>query len=155
MSESPVVPDLTVGSALVRVSAAVNDLYEISSQVVGLTPQQARVLFVLSGRPINMLGLGAALKLTKSTMTGVVDRLEAAGLLVREVDPADRRRFIVAPTPHGSAKALQFESDLRLRIVELLATLGETDQKHLAELLVGILARSEPLHAEHAGCPDR
>lgn len=38
-------------------------------------------------------------KLTTGAVTGVLDRLEQAGYVAREHDPADRRRIIVRPVP--------------------------------------------------------
>jgi DNA-binding MarR family transcriptional regulator len=37
--------------------------------------------------------------LTTGAVTGLVDRLEHAGLVRREVDPGDRRKVIVVPDP--------------------------------------------------------
>src|SRR5690348_8847277 len=37
--------------------------------------------------------------LTTGAVTGVVDRLEKAGYIVRTSDPIDRRRAVVRPTP--------------------------------------------------------
>src|SRR5690606_6801022 len=38
-------------------------------------------------------------RLTTGAVTGVLDRLEHAGYVVREHDPEDRRRIIVRPVP--------------------------------------------------------
>ncbi len=76
----------------------VSDAYDEVSARNGLTRQQARLLFVLHARPSNMLGLGAHLHLSKSTMTGVVARMEAAGWVHRTVDSRDRRNALVTPT---------------------------------------------------------
>src|SRR5690606_23394226 len=38
-------------------------------------------------------------KLTTGAVTGILDRLEQAGYVVREHDPEDRRRIIVRPVP--------------------------------------------------------
>jgi DNA-binding MarR family transcriptional regulator len=136
---------LPVGPALIRASSAVNEFYELSSAAVGLNPQAARLLFILARKPTNMLGLSAALRLSKSTMTGVVDRLEAAGLIVREVDPYDRRQLVVIPTKLGAAKALEFENELKGRVTHLVDVLDETQKGQLAELLTILVTRAEVL----------
>jgi DNA-binding MarR family transcriptional regulator len=41
--------------------------------------------------------------LTSGAVTGVIDRLERAGLVRREPDPEDRRKVHVRPTPKGRA----------------------------------------------------
>ena len=136
-------PSLTAGAALIRASATVGAMYDDSSRVVGLSAQQARLLFVLARRPTNMLGLGASLQLRKSTLTGIVDRLEHAGLVEREVDPDDRRRFVVTPTSLGASKAREFEEHLRSRVTDLLTELDDDQQQLLAELLTAVLTRAE------------
>jgi DNA-binding MarR family transcriptional regulator len=45
--------------------------------------------------------LADASRVTRAAMTGRLDRLEAARLVTREVDPLDRRRVLVRPTPAG------------------------------------------------------
>src|SRR5689334_12829087 len=42
-----------------------------------------------------------ALGVSRATVTGLLDRLEAEGLLTRAIDPHDRRCFILRLTPKG------------------------------------------------------
>jgi DNA-binding MarR family transcriptional regulator len=57
-----------------------------------LTPQQVRVvgLMALNG-PMRSSQLASALGVSRSTMTGLLDRLEQAGWVIRGTDPADGR----------------------------------------------------------------
>jgi DNA-binding MarR family transcriptional regulator len=48
--------------------------------------------------------LAASLGLTTGAMTKVLDRLEAAGYIIRSHDPADRRRIVVTADPAGLAR---------------------------------------------------
>ena len=43
----------------------------------------------------------------QSTFTSILDRLEAAGLIRRELNPADRRSFLIHITDEGRAHARQ------------------------------------------------
>ena len=92
-----------------------------------------------------MLGLGAELRLGKSTMTGVVARMEAAGWVHRSPDPRDRRNALLAPTEAGAELATQVEHELRDRVLELLATLADDDRDTLGALLSRVLQRAEEL----------
>ena len=87
--------------------------------------------------------LGAGLELKPSSATNLVDRLEAAGLVKRGTDPADRRVTTVALTPRAHAaledRALVESSGL-VRRVERLAP---EDRLLLASLLERLL-ESEP-----------
>ena len=100
---------------------------------------------MLHARPSNLLGLGAELRLGKSTMTGVVARMEAAGWVQRAPDPRDRRNALLTPTEAGAALALRFEHELRDRVLELLAPLGAEDRGALGALLSQVLRRAEEL----------
>ena len=87
--------------------------------------------------------LGAGLELKPSSATNLVARLEAAGLVKRGTDPADRRVTTVALTPRAHAaledRALVESSGL-VRRVERLAP---GDRLLLASLLERLL-ESEP-----------
>ena len=69
-------------------------------RITGLTSTQAKVLAQLDG-PLPMRGLAALLVCDASNVTGIVDRLEARGLVRREADTADRRVKNVVATDEG------------------------------------------------------
>lgn len=71
---------------------------------LGLTPAQFDVLATLGNTPgMNPKTLGARTLITKGTLTGVVDRMLAKGLVLREADPQDGRGQIVRLTAGGQA----------------------------------------------------
>ncbi|MDR1635654.1 MAG: MarR family transcriptional regulator [Bifidobacteriaceae bacterium] len=67
-----------------------------------LTPQQVKVagLLALNG-PMRSSQLADALGVTRATVTGLLDRLEQGGLIVRAADPNDARGRLAEVTPHG------------------------------------------------------
>jgi DNA-binding MarR family transcriptional regulator len=129
---------------VIRATAAIGEHYYASASAVELSVQEARLLYILSLKPSNMLGLTSALSVPKSTMTGLIARLESAGLVVRTQDPHDRRRLIATPTPTGAAVATAFARDLAGRVASALAALDADEQGELADITSEILARSEP-----------
>ena len=75
------------------------------------------------------------LMLTSSGTTKRLDRLEQAGLVTREPDPADRRGTLITLTPKGlelidSVTEAHLDNERRL-----LAGLTEAEQRRLADLL--------------------
>ena len=60
-------------------------------------------LYEAPGRRLRLYELADAVVLNRSTLTRTVDRLEAAGLLRRERDPADRRGAFAVLTDAGRA----------------------------------------------------
>jgi MarR family transcriptional repressor of emrRAB len=57
------------------------------------------------GRSRNVRELAEDTGTRATTLTGVLDRLERRGYLIRELDPADRRSFRLALTASGRAAA--------------------------------------------------
>ena len=73
---------------------------------LGVTGLQRVVIAILFRYPRLTPGqLAALLHFHPSTVTGVVQRLQRHGYLLREVDPADRRRSRLALTARGRAVA--------------------------------------------------
>lgn len=69
--------------------------------VTGLQRMMIRVIGRFPGRaPTELAGV---LHVHKSTLTGALARLEAAGAIVREVDPEDARRARLTLGPQGRA----------------------------------------------------
>lgn len=64
-----------------------------------LNGPQGRILFVLWGQDeIPITALGRQTSLAKTSLTGMLDRMEAKGLVERRPDPADRRLLRIALT---------------------------------------------------------
>lgn len=110
---------------------------------VGLEPWEFDVLTALrrSGKPYE-LSPGTLLKatlVTSGTMTNRIDRLAQADLVRRRPDPEDRRGVLVSLTEEGRKRVDAAFTDLLRRERELLAGLGEQDQRVLAGLLRTLL----------------
>ena len=68
----------------------------------GLTPPQADVVFTLGNTPgMTFKELGEKTLITKGTLTGIVDRLEAKKLVRRQASEGDRRCIRVTLTAKG------------------------------------------------------
>jgi DNA-binding MarR family transcriptional regulator len=63
------------------------------------------VLSVLAAGPAPVARLAETVGVKRSTLTNILDRLESHGLARREINPADRRSFVVRPTPAGRRAA--------------------------------------------------
>jgi MarR family transcriptional regulator, organic hydroperoxide resistance regulator len=77
---------------------------------LGLTfPQYLVILALLDGAPLTVGALGARLDMDTGTITPLVKRLEAAGLVTRTRDRSDERRVQVDLTGQGRS----MEADIR------------------------------------------
>ncbi|MGC8508841.1 MAG: MarR family winged helix-turn-helix transcriptional regulator [Thiomonas sp.] len=95
-------PFLPLLRELVRTYQAFERYSAAHVQSMGLTPAQFDVLATLGNTEgMNPGQLGKKTLITKGTLTGVVDRLLAKGLVQRLPDPSDGRGQIVRLTPEG------------------------------------------------------
>lgn len=104
---------------------------------LGLNPGQARALRVLgeAGRPLRMVQLADELRIVPRSLTPVVDALEEAGLVRREVDPANRRSTLVVITDAGRAMAERARDARREAGEGLFAVLSPEQRDQLRDLL--------------------
>ena len=101
-----------------------------------LTPAQGRLLQHLDpGRPVPMTELAWVHSCDASNITGLVDKLEARGLIARTAHPADRRVKMIAVTPAG-AKLRARLLDRISRPPPFITSLSSTDQQRLRDLLL-------------------
>jgi len=73
-----------------------------------------------------------------ATLTGVIDRLERAGWIVRERDPSDRRGVILQPVPGRRADVLRLASGMNAEVAKICADYSSDD----LELIAGFLRRT-------------
>lgn len=90
--------------ALYSASLAMTKLYKPLLEPLGLTYPQYLVMLVLweaDGQPVS--AIGERLTLDSGTLTPLLKRLEAAGLVQRLRDAADERRVLIQLTAEGRA----------------------------------------------------
>src|SRR6202166_5206459 len=76
---------------------------------------------VTAGRLAEVTGL------TPGAITGVVDRLEKAGLVRRERDESDRRKVFIATVPENIVKIGRFYEHMQQALRKFWATSSETE----------------------------
>jgi len=109
------------------------------AQEFDLAPMQAKLLMAL-GPGVRMTMGEAAVQMhcDNSNVTGVVDRLEARGLVARGANPRDRRVKLIGLTEQG--EALQAALKARLDVPPPgLAALPAADQRLLRDLLQRVI----------------
>ena len=102
----------------------------------GFRPGCIGVLRVVAARePVSQREVSEALLLDPSDLVTLVDILEAAGLVERRRDPADRRRYALEVTPRGQLAVVRLREISQETNEELLAPLDQTERAQLAELI--------------------
>ncbi|MEO6886784.1 MAG: MarR family winged helix-turn-helix transcriptional regulator [Jatrophihabitantaceae bacterium] len=91
---------------------------------------QVEVLQSLGEGGVTRVGdLAERLCLAQSTVSALVGQLVSAGLVTRDVDPADRRAAIVALSSAGRTDLRNWDTAHRRRLRAALARLSPTDQR--------------------------
>lgn len=135
--------DRQICFSLHAASRAFNGVYRVALKDLGITYPQYLVMLVLWERgELPVKKLGEHLRLDSGTLSPLLKRLEAAGLVRRERSARDERSVVVRPTEEGtalrqralavprrivSATALEIDEirELRDRLDRLTAALDE------------------------------
>jgi MarR family transcriptional regulator, organic hydroperoxide resistance regulator len=100
-----------------------------------LSPPQVHALRVLSPeQPLPMGRLACALGCDASNVTGIVDRLEARGLVERRSAEGDRRVKALTITPAG-LELREVVLEIMSEPPEAIAALPQSDQRTLRDIL--------------------
>lgn len=104
---------------------------------LGLTPAQERALRLVArgDEPPRMTELADRLGIVPRSLTTVIDALEQAGLVRREIDPRNRRAILLHLTDRGAAVRDDLRDARRRAAEDLFAPLPASDRETLADLL--------------------
>ena len=137
-SPSPVPGPLATPEIAARLRLSATRLARLLRQEsgAGLSPSQQSALAVIANHgPLTLGALAEHERVAPPSITKVVTKLEAHGLVVRSPDPGDRRVCRVAISPQGTAL---LDESRRRKTAWLAARVGELDsdrQRRLADAL--------------------
>jgi DNA-binding MarR family transcriptional regulator len=132
-------PSCEAWQLLVRFSFTQRATLPAMAAELELSPAQCHLLTVIEPeRSMQMGELASALSCDASNVTGLVDRLESRGLLLRSPSEEDRRVKVLSLTPLG-AKVRAALLDRMTSSPPTLGRLSEADQRALARILRRLL----------------
>ena len=145
--ELDTVPMAVIGR-IYRIADAVGSRMEAAYQRFGISRGEFDVLATLrrSGEPYTLSPstLSSTLMITSGGITGRLDKLERAGLLVRAPDPADRRGIRVTLTDEGVELVDRaVEAGLEIQREALEGSLTGPQVKQLEQLLRHLMVVAE------------
>jgi DNA-binding MarR family transcriptional regulator len=88
--------------------------------------------------PVAQADLGRGVRLDPKDLVGVLNDLQAAGLVVRAPDPKDRRKNAVSLTEEGARLLKRCEKAARAANDTLLAPLSAAERDQFMDLLIRI-----------------
>jgi MarR family transcriptional regulator, lower aerobic nicotinate degradation pathway regulator len=141
----------TAGMLLVKIGRAVERWYTEALKPSGLTPRHLGVLFEVQARPTSQQALIDSIGVDPSKLVGLLNDLEADGLIVRRRDPEDRRRHIVEVSKVGRTR-LQAAEKAAAAVEDRLFAGIDAEQR--AELL-NVLAQIADSTGILEGCLER
>jgi DNA-binding MarR family transcriptional regulator len=100
-----------------------------------LTGPQLTVIKLLSGiGDLSLTELSESMQTKNSTVTGIIDRMEGAGLVRRVRSETDRRVVLIRLTPHGAKLARSVPIEPMQAFRRALESLSPREQKTLLKI---------------------
>ncbi len=137
--------------ALRRITRAADIHSHLLQREYGVTGPQLSTLRVIHRlQPVSAGDLARAAHIGYATLTGILDRLEAHGHVIRKRDPADRRTAVLKMTKAGERLLASAPSLLQTRLRDEVEKMPEADRQALLDSLlkVGGLMEAETPPAE-------
>lgn len=111
----------------------------------GLTDVQVNVLMLLKhqadeGEGLSQSQLSSMMLVNRANVTGLVDRLEQAKLVMRTTDPSDRRSNLVRLTQRGRRLLEKVEPAYGREVARIMEVLTAAEQRRLIGLLERVRA---------------
>jgi DNA-binding MarR family transcriptional regulator len=106
------------------------------AHAVSDTQFNALLVLKVAGRPLTQRELGERLLVDKSDLTGVIDRMEKAGLVARRAVKGDRRCNAVALTDAGRAALSAAEPDYIALVSRVMSAFTPDETATLTKLMV-------------------
>ena len=124
------------GHAIRRLHQISVGIFHQEVEKFNLTPLQYAALMAVRQQPgIDQRTLARLIALDTSTTAGVVDRLEARGLLTRQLSPQDRRVRLLQITEAGAHLLDEVEPAVAHVQAMILAPLSQAQQRTFMQLL--------------------
>jgi DNA-binding MarR family transcriptional regulator len=141
-------PDLTFEEqfiiALRRITRAADIHSYLLQREFGVTGPQLSTLRVIHRlQPVSAGDLARAARIGYATLTGILDRLEAHGYLIRKRDPADRRTAVLKMTKSGQRLLASAPSLLQTRLRDELKRMPKADRTALLSALLKVCGLME------------
>jgi DNA-binding MarR family transcriptional regulator len=120
------------------------------SEHTGVTPvQYAALQAVANQSDLDQRTLARSIGLDTSTVAGVVDRLEARGLMERQASPTDRRVRLLRLTPEGARTLAAVIPAMQRAQERILAPLPKAERREFMRMLRTLVEANN----EHSRAP--
>jgi DNA-binding MarR family transcriptional regulator len=126
-----------------EISAQTVFFHEFVARKLGLNATDTRCVDLIArarGAPVTAGDLGRATGLTTGAVTGILDRLEKAGMVERWRDANDRRKVVVRPIPEAAVRVGALYERLGAAMMKLASGYPTKDLELIDDFLERSLA---------------
>ena len=102
------------------------------------------LLLLAAGRVTSPREVADAMGVSRTTVTGLIDRLELDGMITRAIAPDDKRSFLLTLTDKGRQTVEQVENIRRKQLAEALDRMDDTALHHLEAGLEALAPAMQP-----------
>lgn len=141
-------PDLETlpGHYIRRLQQIAVAIFLQETEAYGVTPVQYAGLQAVRKAPgIDQRTLARSIGLDTSTIAGVIDRLEARGLMVRSPSPDDRRVRLLGITDEGSALLEEIEPAMQRAQERILEPLPKQERAEFMRMLQTLVSANNDM----------
>ncbi len=143
------VSQFKTATRLVQLGNAVTYFRNIKEKEIGLTSVQSDAMRAILENPgITAGALSQKMRLSQSTVAGILSRLERKGIILKSADETDGRRAILSATKRGEELAEFLKITALETQQELTAGMSDDEKREFDRLLQIAL---DNMHAIRAG----
>ncbi len=115
----------------------------LADKGIKVTGVQTGILFLLKHKSQTMTELSKELSIDNSAITGLVDRLERSGFARREMNPSDRRTFLISITDLGLAEIEKAKTIVHAVNADIKRDFSEEEVEVFKRILQSMLTKFE------------
>jgi len=130
---------LRIVSPVHKATRQIQEYMLATSRALGVEPYEGHLLsYTTLYGPCPPSELVRVFGYKPSTLTGTLDRLETAGLVMREPNKEDRRSFLIRTTQKGAAVATELRERLEGLEAEVTGRVGKRDMEGFAAVMAAV-----------------
>jgi DNA-binding MarR family transcriptional regulator len=134
-TRTPIVAyDLGIVDGLVQLSFSIQTIFAGVTARYDTSIVQTQLLGVLRDRELSMAQIARVLNLDKSSATGLVDRAEKRGYVLRKIAPLDGRSILVTLSPDGRRLVNRLAGEISREISVVANGMNDVDRRRLSVL---------------------
>jgi DNA-binding MarR family transcriptional regulator len=111
--------------------------------------QRAALVAVATHGKLNITVLAGMLHITPGAATQHITALEGEGLLIREVDPADKRGVLVSMSQEGADYMAKLEQEMYRYLQEVFSEVDDNELKTFVRVLEKINAKTAAANRQY------